>query len=46
MGTTTPTLSRVETLLEKMFCKKPTQMHTSRFVDLFVTYRDGFNMKT
>ena len=26
------------------FCKKPTQMHTSQCLDLFVRYREGVNM--
>ena len=30
----------------KMFCNKPTPLHTTQYPDLFITYKEGFNMRT
>ena len=29
-----------------IFCEKATQRHLTQYLDLFVTYREGFNMNT
>ena len=45
LGTNTPILWKPENFPKKITCcKKPTQMHTTQYPDLFVTYREGFNM--
>ena len=47
LRTTTPTLSRMEVfLLKNVFCKKPTQLDTTQYLDLFVIYREVFNMNS
>ena len=30
----------------KCFAKKPTPLHTTQYPDLFITYKEGFNMRT
>ena len=43
LRTTTPTLSRLDFFPQKItLCQKPFQMPTTRYTDLFVTYREGF----
>ena len=46
MGTTTSTLSKMDTHLQrKVFVKnqhKCMQVHETKYLDLFVTYREGF----
>ena len=38
-------LSRFEIFPEnKMFCNKPTPLHLTQYSDLFITYKEGFNM--
>ena len=40
-------LSRFEIFPEKkMFCNKPTPLHLTQYPDLFITYKEGFNMQT
>ena len=40
-------LSRVEVFLEsKIICNKPTPSNTTQYPDLFITYKDGFNVQT
>ena len=40
-------LSRVEIFPEsKMFCNKPTPLYTTQNPDLFITYKESFNMHT
>ena len=46
LGTTTPISSRLEIFLKKTLCKKPTQMQTAQYLDLFVNYCGGFIMNT
>ena len=47
LGATTPTLPRLELFTEKnIFHKKPTRMKTTQYPDLFITYREGFNLNT
>ena len=39
--------SRFENFPEnKMFCNKPTPLHLTQYPDLFITYKEGFNMQT
>ena len=39
--------SRLETLSEsKRFCKKPILLQTTKYPDLFITYKERFNMHT
>ena len=30
----------------KMFCNKPTPLYINQYLDLFITYKEGFNMHT
>ena len=30
----------------EMFCNKPTPLNTTQYPDLFITYKEGFNMHT
>ena len=40
-------LSRFEMFPEnKIFCNKPTHLYTTQYPDLFITYKEGFNMHT
>ena len=40
-------LSRFEIFPEnEMFCNKPTPLYTTRYPDLFITYKEGFNIHT
>ena len=39
--------SRLEIFPEsKMFCNKPAPLFTTQYHDLFITYKEGFNMHT
>ena len=47
LGTTTPTLSRLEISQKKTtFCRKPTPEHTTRYFEFFVTHPEGFILNT
>ena len=46
LGTTSPISSRLEIFSKITFCEKPTQMHTTQYLDLFVNDCGGFNMNT
>ena len=45
LRTATPALSKLEIFPQRnTFRKKPTQMHTNHYPDLFVTHSEDFNM--
>ena len=31
---------------QKTFCNKPTPLHTTQYADLFISYKEGCNLKT
>ena len=42
-----PSLLRFEVFpTAQIFCGKPDQLYSTRYSDVFVTYKDGFNMHT
>ena len=47
LGTDKHSLSRIEIFQNKQtFCKKPTPMHTTQYLDLNINYQRRFNMQT
>ena len=47
LAITTPILYRLKFLPRNLLSvKKPTQMQKTQYPDLFVIYREGFNMRT